>query len=557
MITCSKAGIFKPRYPVDLATTPLLYALDTSTSATEPRGFKSAIKYPHWLSTMQEEMDALYTNRTWDLVPPPADTNIVGSKWVFRTKYKSDGSIERYKAHLVAQGFTQIPGSDFHHTFSPVVKAATVHVVLALSVQYKWPLHQLDVKNAFLNGVLSKPVYMAQPPGFVDPQHPTHVCCLKKALYGLRQAPLAWYTRFSGFLLSLGFRQSHTDTSLFFLHRGSSIFILLLYVDDIILTGNDTPLLHKFIARAQAEFALKDLGALTYFLGLEITSTSTGLFVGQAKYAYDILSRAKLLEAKPIATPLVSGTSLQQKGTLFNDPSLYRSLVGALQYLTITRPDLSYAVNHVSQFLHSPTNDHFEAVKRILRYVKGTIHLGLSFTRQPYLSVLGYSDADWARCVDTRRSTYGYSIFLGGNLVSWSAKKQPTVSRSSCESEYHALANTASEVLWLAHLLKELQISLAATPVLLCDNRSAVFLSQNLISHKRAKHIDIDCHFVRDYVSAGKLVTKFVPSHLQLADIFTKSLPRPAFEFLRSKLCVRSNPTHNLRGVVKDKSNQI
>lgn len=328
----------------------------------------------------------------------------------------------------------------------------------------------------------------------------------------------------------------------------------LLYVDDIVLTGNNKPLLQRFISRASLEFRLKDLGALTYFLGLEITPQSDDLFLGQAKYAHDILSRVQLLDSKPVATPLVAGGSLQKCGTPFNDPTLYRSLVGALQYLTITRPDLSYAVNHVSQFLQSPTNDHFEVVKRILRYVKGTIHLGLSFHHQPDLSILGYSDADWAKCVDTQRSAYGYSIFLGINLVSWSAKKQLTVARSSCESEYRALANTASEVIWLKNMLQEINVHVTSPPALLRDNNSAIFLSQNLVSHKRAKHIDIDCHFICDLVSAGKLHTKFIPSHLQLADIFTKSLPRPAFEFLRSKLCICLHPTHRLRGDIKDKS---
>lgn len=172
-------------------------------------------------------------------MPRPPNANIIGSTWVFRTKYRSDGLIERHKARLVAQGFTQVPGSDFHHTFSPIVKATTVRVILALFVHHKWPLHQLDVKNAFLNGVLSKPVFMSQPPGFVDPRYPDHVCQLKKALYGLRQAPLAWFQRFNSYLLSLGFRQTQSDSSLFFLLKGASVIYLLLYVDDIIITGND------------------------------------------------------------------------------------------------------------------------------------------------------------------------------------------------------------------------------------------------------------------------------------------------------------------------------
>lgn len=218
-------------------------------------------------------------------------------------------------------------------------------------------------------------------------------------------------------------------------------------MDDIILTGNSSSLIQRFISKLHDEFSIKDLGRLNYFLGLEVSYLpgDGGLFLTQTKYAHDILDRAGLLDSKPISTPLSTSEYLVSIGSPFSDPTLYRSLVGALQYLTITCPDLSYAVNQVSQFLHSPTTDHFQAVKRILRYVKGTMSYVLLFTPPPTSSLVGYSDADWARCIDTRRSTYGYSIFLGGNLVSWSAKKQPTVSRSSCESEYRAMANTTVE----------------------------------------------------------------------------------------------------------------
>ncbi|XP_071686934.1 uncharacterized mitochondrial protein AtMg00810-like [Rutidosis leptorrhynchoides] len=280
-------------------------------------------------------------------------------------------------AQLVAQGFTQIPGIDYSATFSPVVKSSTVRIVLSLATLNKWSLHQLDVKNAFLNENLTENVFMEQ------------------------------------------------------------------------LPGNDNSFVRKFISRLHSEFAIKDLGALSYFLGLEVTYTSSGLFLSQTKYAHDVLTRAKLLDSKPVATPLATAEVFSSKGTPFSDHTLYRSLVGALQYLTITRPDISYAVNQVSQFLQAPTFDHFQAVKRILRYVKGTIAYGLSFHHSPMPSILGYSDADWARCLDTRCSTYGYSIFLGGNLVSWSAKKQSTIARSSCESKYQALANTAADVVWL------------------------------------------------------------------------------------------------------------
>ncbi|XP_022026580.1 uncharacterized mitochondrial protein AtMg00810-like [Helianthus annuus] len=318
--------------------------------------------------------------------------------------------------------------------------------------------------------------------------------------------------------------------------------LLLVYVDDIILTGNNETIISRFTFRLHKEFAIKDSSSLNYFLGLEVIHSSSGLFLTQSKYARDILSRAGLLEAKPVATPLSTSDVFSSDGIPFHDPTYYRSLVGALQYLTITRPDLSYAVNQASQYLQNPTTSHFQLVKRILRYVKGTLSYGLTFDRPPSPTLVGYSDADWARCIETRRSTYGYSIYLGGNLVSWSAKKQPTVARSNCESEYRAMANTTTKIIWLTHLLRELHALPSTRPTILCDNRSALFLSQNPVSHKRAKHIDIDYHFVRELVSSGRLHTKFVPTNLQVADIFTKSLPRPLFEKFRLLLRVGPPP---------------
>lgn len=277
---------------------------------------------------------------------------------------------------------------------------------------------------------------MEQPPGFVDSLFPNHVCKLSKALYGLKQAPRAWFHRLSTFLVSYGFLCSRANTSLFVYTNNSNIIYLLLYVDDLILTGNNETMLPSFTTRLHHEFAIKDLGDLNYFLGLEVSHTEDGLFLSQTKYAKDVLSRADLLDSKPVSTPLAVNELFTSDGPPFKDPTLSRSLVGALQYLTITRPDLSYAVNRASQFLHAPTTAHFQSVKRILRYLKGTIAFGLTFKRPISNSILGYSDADWSRCIETLRSTYGYSIFLGRNLVSWSAKKQPTISRSSCESEY-------------------------------------------------------------------------------------------------------------------------
>ncbi|KAI3514490.1 hypothetical protein L1887_12931 [Cichorium endivia] len=550
MQTRSKSGIVMTKHTPDFQTL-VSHALHVALlSDTPPKGYKSAAKHPHWMAAMRDEMEALVQNRTWTLVPRPASSNIVGSKWVYRTKFKSDGTVERFKARLVAQGFTQLPGIDYSHTFSPVVKASTVRVVLSLAVLHNWRLHQLDVKNAFLHGQLNETVFMEQPPGFVDSQFPNYVCKLSKALYGLKQAPRAWFHRLSSFLLAYGFKCSRADTSLFVFSQQSVTMYLLVYVDDLILTGNNETLITAFTNRLNQEFAIKDLGDLSYFLGLEVSYTDDGLFLSQSKYASDVLKRAALLDSKPVFTPLASNELFTSEGSPFSDPTLYRSLVGALQYLTITRPDLSYAVNQASQFLHAPTESHFQSVKRILRYVKGTIAFGLTFRRPHTNTIVGYSDADWARCIETRRSTYGYSIFLGGNLVSWSAKKQPTVARSSCESEYRAMANTAAEIVWITHLLQELHALPPDRPTLLCDNKSALFMSQNPVAHKRAKHIDLDYHFVRELVASGKLHTKFIPTKLQVADIFTKSLPRPQFEHFRSLLRLGPPPIR-LRGDIR------
>ncbi|GJS34280.1 retrovirus-related pol polyprotein from transposon RE1 [Tanacetum coccineum] len=440
------------------------------------------------MQAMHDEMIALQQNGTWILVPRPSDTNVVGSKWVFHTKYHSDGSVERFKARLVAQGFTQVSGLDYLHTFSPVVKAFMVRIILSLAVINQWKLYQLDVKNAFLHGHLNETVYMEQPLGFSDPGYPNHVCQLKKAIYGLKQASRAWFQCLNMFLTTNGFTCSRANTSLFIFERDSCIMYFLIYVDDIILTGNQEHVITSFIHRLHEEFAIKDLGDLNYFLGFEGAYTDSGLFLIQSKHALDILQRASLLDSKPVATPLVPLETFSNNGKPFHDPTFYRSLVGTLSF-------------------------------------------GLNFTKPKSISVLGYSDADWARCLETRRLTYGYSIFLGGNLVSWSAKKQPTVSRSGCESEYRAMANTAAEIVWITHLLRELHILPHDRPTLLCDNRSALFMTQNQVSHKRAKHIDLNYHFIRELVSSGKLYIKFVPTKLQVEDIITKSLPRSQFEY--------------------------
>ncbi|GAB2300803.1 hypothetical protein Dimus_038636 [Dionaea muscipula] len=497
----------------------------------EPATYKIASKHSEWLQAMQEEIDALQSQGTWSLVPNPGDKNIVGCKWVYRIKRNPDGTVARYKARLVAQGFSQQPGLDFEETFSPVVRHTTVRVVLAIAASQSWKLRQLDIKNAFLHGDLREEVFMQQPKGFVDPTMPTHVCRLHKSLYGLKQAPRAWNEKFMSFLPAIGFQPSHSDPSLFVRSHSSTIVILLLYVDDIILTGNSDEALRFVIDELGSVFDLKDMGLLRYFLGLEIDYHPTGLFIHQSKYAVDHLQKAAMASCKSCSTPCSPHVYLSPlDGVPLENPSFYRSIVGSLQYLTFTRPDLAYAVNTACQFIQQPTDVHMGAVKRILRYIQGTLHQGLFFSSGP-MRLLAYSDADWGGDPSTRRSTTGFVVFLGSNAVSWQSKKQPIVSKSSTEAEYRALVHTAADLFWLRQVLLALQVYLPHSPIICCDNLSAIALSSNAVFHSRIKYLDIDYHFIREKVQQKDLTLQYVPSDEQIADILTKGLsPRLFFQ---------------------------
>jgi histone deacetylase 1/2 len=497
---------------------------------------------------MEQEFQALLKNDTWQLVPPVSGVNIIDSKWVFKVKKHADGSIERYKARLVAKGFKQRYGLDYEDTFSPVVKPTTIRLLLSLAVIRGWSLRQLDVQNAFLHGVLEEEVYMRQPPGFVDPARPQHLCRLVKALYGLKQAPRAWHARLGSVLRAHGFVPSTADTSLFLLQRPEVTMYLLVYVDDIILISSSDAAADRLVSVLSGDFAVKDLGALHYFLGLEVSRSSAGLTLTQQKYSLDLLRRAGMLKCKHATTPM---SATDRLSALDGDPlspddaTEYRSLVGGLQYLTITRPDVSYAVNRVCQYLHAPRTSHWSAVKRILRYICLTASYGLLLQPAPSCELSAFSDADWAGSPDDRRSTGGYAVFFGPNLIAWNARKQATVSRSSTEAEYKAVANATAELIWVQSLLRELGVSQDQPPVLWCDNIGATYLSSNPVFHARTKHIEVDYHFVRERVAQKLLRIKFISSKDQLADIFTKPLPQPQFVGCRRNLNLLCTSGHS------------
>jgi histone deacetylase 1/2 len=514
---------------------------DPTLLTTEPYDFRAALASPHWRLAMEAEYTALQKNETWRLVPPRSGVNIIDCKWVFKIKRQADGSIDRYKARLVAKGFKQRQGLDYEDTFSPVVKPTTIRVLLSMALTQGWHLRQLDIQNAFLHGILEEEVFMRQPPGFEDPSYPGFLCRLDKALYGLKQAPRAWHARLSSVLAALGFTPSTADTYLFILRRPELTLYLLVYVDDIIVVSSSSAATDRLVHQLGKTFALKDLGPLHYFLGVEVHKPrGGGLLMSQRKYASELLLKAGLQKCAPVTTPMVASETLSANdGTPLSaeESTRYRSIVGGLQYLTMTRPDLSFAVNKVCQYLHAPRCAHWSAVKRILRYVKGTLSHGLLLRPSSTLPLLSaFSDADWAGDPDDRRSTGGFAIFYGGNLISWSARKQATVSRSSTESEYKSLANATAELIWVQALLGELGVIQRRPPVLWCDNIGATYLSANPVFHARTKHIEIDFHFVRERVARKLLEIRFISSKDQLADIFTKPLPLPQFTSCRRNL---------------------
>ncbi|GKD29678.1 ribonuclease H-like domain-containing protein [Tanacetum coccineum] len=368
--------------------------------------------------------------------------------WLFRHKYLADGTLSRYKARLVANGSTQLEGVDVDETFCPVVKPGTIRTVLSLAASRHWPIHQLDVKNAFLHGLSM----------------------------ALNRSP------------ELGF---------------SGLHLILLGLVFLILV---------IIRSLHQEFAMTYLGPLNYFLGISVTRDSSGLFLYQKKYVIELLERVHMDNCNPSRTPID------------------------------TESKLGSNVQQVCLYMHDPREPHFLALKRILRYVRGTLDFGLQLFSSSTTDLVAYSDADWAGCPTTRRLTSGYCVFLGNNLLSWSSKRQPTLSRSSVEAEYRGVTNAVAETCWLRNLLRELHTLLSFSTLVYCDNVSAVYLSCNLVQYQRTKHIEIDIHFVRDLVVAGQVRVLHVPSRYQFADIFTKGLPSALFEEFRSSLSVRCPP---------------
>ncbi|KAF5811547.1 putative RNA-directed DNA polymerase [Helianthus annuus] len=443
----------------------------------EPRSYKEAVQDPNWINAMNDELHALHRNDTWEIVDKPKNRSTVGCKWIYKIKYKSNGEIERYKARLVAKGFSQKEGVDYEETFSPVVKLVTVRCVLPLAVQNGWKLFQLDVNNAFLYGELHEEVYMSLPEGYQSCDV-SKVCRLKKSLYGLKQAPRMWNEKLVSVLIDCGFVQSKCDMSMFIKNVNDVFIVLLVYVDDIVVTGNSVAEIEKVKQNLKTKFLIKDLGMLQYFLGIEVLTCTAGICLSQRKYCTDLLAEYGMLGCKPVSVPIdqnhvVNNVLSSNTGPLTNIIG-YQQLVGKLIYLSHTRPDISYAVHVLSQFMHSPTDGHLKLAFHLLRCLKSAPGKGLLFSKGEPFELKAFADSDWAKCLVSRKFVTGFCVFLGNNLVSWKSKKQTTVSRSSAEAEYRAMCATACEIVWLKNLLSELLVDVKLPISVYCDNKAAI-----------------------------------------------------------------------------------
>jgi len=488
----------------------------------EPSSYNEASNDPKWVEAMQNEMRALKENNTWTLTNLPKNRKSIGSKWIYKIKYKPDGQIERYKARLVAKGFTQKEGFDFFETFAPVVKMVTIKSIIAIAAIKRWNLYQLDVNNAFLHGELHEEVYLKPPQGLLE-EKDKRVCKLNKSLYGLKQASRSWFEKLRGVLLDIGFHQAKSDYSLFIREKNQNILYLVVYVDDIIITGSNELEIGITKILLEKQFKLKDLGILSYFLGIEVSHSPQGIYLSQRKYALGILEESGLSGAKPSKIPMERHIDLKNDDSLLiKNPTFYRKMVGKMIYLNITRPDLSFTVNWLSQFMHEPKEVHLKVLFKLIRYIKNAPGQGLLYSKNGNMVVKGYCDADWAACQISRKSLTGFCIMLGDSLISWKTKKQNTIARSSCEAEYRAIAQASCEIIWIHQLMGELKIKIIKPTDLYCDNKSAIHLANNPVFHERTKHIEVDCHFIRDMIIQKKILLKQIGTKFQLADFFNQ-----------------------------------
>ncbi|KAK1631342.1 hypothetical protein QYE76_005657 [Lolium multiflorum] len=537
---------------------PCLNVMIVDNNDEDPATYEEAMMSPDsnkWQEAMKSEMGSMYDNKVWTLVDLPDSRKAVENKWIFKRKTDADGNITVYKARLVAKGFRQIQGVDYDETFSPVAKLKSVRILLAIAAFFDYEIWQMDVKTAFLNGDIEEELYMVQPKGFVDPKNADKVCKLQRSIYGLKQASRSWNRRFDKVIKDFGFIQCHGEACIYKKVSGSSVAFLILYVDDILLIGNDIELLSSVKSYLNNSFSMKDLGEASYILGIKIYRDRSRRLIGlsQSTYLDKILKKFRMDESKKGFLPMLPGKVLsktqgpataEERERMSKIP--YASAVGSIMYAMLcTRPDIAHAVSLTSRYQSDPGMEHWTAVKNILKYLKRTKDMFLCYGGDQELVVSGYTDASWNTDPDDSKSQSGYVFILNGAAVSWASSKQCTVAKSSTESEYIAASEASSEAVWMKRFIVELGVVPSALDPLIiyCDNMGAIANAQEPRSHKKLKHIKLRYHSIREYIEDGEV--KICKVHTDVVDPLTKALPRAKHDQHQNAMGVSDNKIVN------------
>ncbi|GJS47878.1 retrovirus-related pol polyprotein from transposon RE1 [Tanacetum coccineum] len=498
-----------------LRTRPLVDVYESCNLIIEPVSYMDASKHSEWIDAMKAELEMIKKKNTWKLVNLPKGKNAIDVKWVYKTNFQPDGS--KHKARLV--------------------------LLIAIAAQRNWKIHHLDVKSAFLNGELEEEIYVKQPEGFEVVGQEEKVYRLYKALYGLKQAPRAWYAKIDAHLLNHNFRRSSSESTLYIKQFNSQErLIISLYVDDLLVIGSNDHLVKKFKKQMESEFDMSDMGLVSYFLGMEIKQLPNGVHISQRKYASDMLKKFKMFLCKPVTSPLVYKCKLSKDdGKKLVNPTRFRSIVGSLLYLTISRPDLAFAASFLSRFMGEPSSSHLGAAKRVLRYVKGSLDLGIMFERNKDVKLEGYADSDWAGSIDDSKSTSGYIFTLGSGVFCWNSKKQSVVAQSSAEAEYISVAGAVNHAIWIRKLLSDLDLTQEGPTAIFCDNKSAIAIAENPVQHGRTKHINVKYHAIREAEKNEEVKLKYCTSETQLADMLTKSITGKKLNYFKAQIMKSNN----------------
>ena len=502
----------------------------------EPQTYKEAVASPEaplWKEAINSEVESILQNHTWELVDLPPGNKLIGYKWIFKRKFKTDGSIDKYKARLVAKGYRQNEGLDYFDTYSPVSRITSIRMLIAIASLYSMEIHQMDVKTAFLNGELDEEIYMEQPEGFVVEGKETKVCKLVKSLYGLKQAPKQWHEKFDHTMLSHGFKINECDKCVYIKQNTNSCVLVCLYVDDMLIMGNSKDVILSTKRLLNSMFDMKDLGLADVILGIQIKRNNEGYILTQSHYVEKILNKYGQINCKPAVTPFDANCKLKKNNGNAVSQLEYSQIIGSLMYLmNATRPDIAYSVSRLSRYTSNPAKDHWEALIRVLRYLKYTITYGLHFTKYPPV-LEGYSDANWISDSTETKSTSGYVFTLGGAAISWKSSKQTCIARSTMESEFIALDKAAEEAEWLRNFLEDIPIwPKPVTAICIhCDSMAAQARAKSNIYNGKSRHIRRRHNTIKQLLSSGVISIQYIKSKENIADPLTKGLPREQIKY--------------------------